>query len=180
MVSLDGFAARPNGDLDWVLVDEEVHTFINNQQHEIDLYLHGRKMHDVMTFWDTADQNPELAPYALEFAKIWQTMPKIVFSTTLAQVQGKSRLFKGDIAAEFGKMKQQPGKNMGIGGPTLAAHFMKLGLIDEVGLFVNPVVLGSGLPLFPGLDRLFKMRLVETRPFQCGVVYLRYLKEQSE
>ena len=174
MVSLDGFAARTNGSLDWVLIDEEIHTFINHQQHEIDTYLHGRKMHEVMTYWDTADQNPSSTPYELEYAKIWQNMSEIVFSTTVAQIPGKARLFQGDIATEMGKMKQQPGKNMGIGGPTLAATFFKLGLIDEVGLFVHPVVLGSGIPFFPPMETPLSLQLVEKRPFQSGVVYLRY------
>lgn len=174
MVSLDGFVARPNGDLDWVLIDEEIHTFINNQQHELDTYLHGRKMHEVMIYWDTADQNPSSTPVELEYAKIWQNMSEIVFSTTLAQIPGKARLFQGDIAAEIGKLKQQPGKNIGVGGPTLAATFLKLGLIDEIGLFVNPIVLGSGIPFLPALDDALSLQLVETKLFQSGVVYLRY------
>ena len=174
MVSLDGFAARPNGDLDWVLIDEEIHTFINQQQREIGTYLHGRKLHDVMTYWETADQNQSSPAYELEFAEIWQNMPKIIFSNTLEQVRGNARLFQGDIAAEIGKLKQQSGKDMEVGGPTLAATFIRLGLIDEFGLFVHPVVLGSGIPLFPALDDPLNLRLVETRPFQSGVVYLRY------
>lgn len=174
MVSLDGFVARPNGDLDWVLIDEEIHTFANNQQQEIDTYLHGSGLHQVMTYWETADQNLSSAAYELEYAKIWQNMPKIIFSNTLTEVRGNATLFQGDIAAEIGKLKQQPGKNMDVGGPTLAATFMKLGLIDEFGLFVNPVVLGSGIPFFPALDSPINLQLVEKRPFQSGVVYLRY------
>ncbi len=113
MVSLDGFAARPNGDLDWVLIDEEIHTFVNNQQREIGTYLHGRRLHDVMTYWETADQNLSSPQYELEFAEIWQNMPKIIFSNTLEQVRGNARLFQGDIAAEIGKLKQAAGKKYG-------------------------------------------------------------------
>lgn len=180
MVSLDGFAARPNGDLDWGLIDEETHTFVNNQQHEIGTYLHGRKMHEVMTYWETADQDLSSPAYELEFAKIWQNMPKIIFSNTLEAVRGNTTLFQGDIATEIGKLKQQPGKNIGVGGPTLAATFFKLGLIDEVGLFVHPVVLGGGLPFFPSLETPLNLQLVEKRPFQSGVFYLRYQRSDTQ
>ncbi|MFO7682922.1 MAG: dihydrofolate reductase family protein [Chloroflexota bacterium] len=180
MVSLDGFAARPNGDLDWGLIDEEIHTFVNNQQREIGTYLHGRKMHEVMKYWETADQDLSSPAYELEFAKIWQNMPKIIFSNTLEEVRGNATLFQGDIATKIGKLKQQPGKNMGVGGSTLAATFFKLGLIDEVGLFVHPVVLGSGIPFFPALDSPLNLQLVEKRPFQSGVVYLRYQRSDLE
>ena len=174
MVSLDGFVARANGDLDWGLIDEEIHTFVNNQQREIGTYLHGSGLHQVMTYWETADQNLSSPAYELEFAKIWQNMPKMIFSNTLAEVRGNASLFQGDIVTEIGKMKQQPGKNMDVGGPTFAATFMKLGLVDEFGLFVHPVVLGSGIPFFPLLETPLTLQLVETRSFQSGVVYLRY------
>lgn len=174
MVSLDGFVARPNGDLDWVLIDEEIHTFVNNLHEEIGTYLHGSGLHQVLTYWETADQILSSPAYELEYAKIWRTMPKIVFSNTLTEVRGNATLFRGDIAAEIGKLKQQPGKNMDVGGPTLAATFMKFGLVDEFGLFVNPVVLGSGIPFFPALDSPLTLQLVEERPFQSGVVYLHY------
>lgn len=101
-------------------------------------------------------------------------MPKIVFSKTLEQVQGKARLVRGNIAAEITKLKAQPGKNMDLGGPNLASTFMRLGLIDEYRLFVQPVILGSGTPMFPVLGDKINLRLVETRTFGSGVIYLRY------
>jgi hypothetical protein len=110
MVSLDGFVARPNGDLDWVLVDEELHTFINNQQREMGLYCYGRGMYEVLSYWETADQDPTLPAFELEFAKIWQNTPKIVFSSTLEAVQGNTRLMRGNAVEEIHRLKQQPGK----------------------------------------------------------------------
>jgi dihydrofolate reductase len=101
-------------------------------------------------------------------------MPKIVFSKTLEQVQGNARLVRDNIAAEVTKLKAQPGKNMDLGGPNLASTFMRLGLIDEYRLFVQPIILGSGTPFFPVLSDKINLRLVETRTFGSGVVYLRY------
>jgi len=174
LVSLDGFIETPDRKLDWVIIDEELHTFINDQLSEFDTYLYGRRLYEVMTYWETADQNPSAPEYELEFARIWKRTPKIVFSKTLEQVQGNARLVRDNITAEVTKLKKQPGKNMDLGGPTIAATFMQLGLIDEYRLFVQPVVLGSGTPFFPALGGTIKLHLVETRTFRSGVVYLRY------
>jgi dihydrofolate reductase len=175
MVSLDGFAARANGDLDWVIVDDELHSFVNEQQREIGTSLYGRGLYEVMRYWETADQNPESTPIELQFAVIWQATPKIVFSATLDQVSdSNTRLVRDDAVAEIRRLKQQPGKTMDVGGPTLAAALMQQNLIDEFGLFVQPVVLGSGIRFWPPLATPLTLQLVETRPFQSGVVYLRY------
>jgi dihydrofolate reductase len=174
MISLDGFIEGPNQALDWPIIEEELHTFINDQQGEVDTYLYGRRMYEVMQYWETADKNPSLSAYELEFARIWQNMSKIVFSKTLDQVQGNTRLVRGNIAEEVAKLKAQPGKNMAIGGANIASAFIQLGLIDEYWLYIHPVVLGSGTPLFPTLGNPINLRLVETRTFDSGVVYLRY------
>lgn len=174
MVSLDGFAAGANGELDWGVIDEELHTFINHQLSEIGIHLCGRRLYEVMRYWETADQNPASTAYELEFAKIWQGMLKIVFSSTLQQVQGNTRLAKDDVVAEIRQLKQQPGQDIEVGGPTLASACIKAGLIDEYRLFIHPVVLGDGLSFFPALDGSINLRLVETRRFESGVVYLRY------
>jgi len=132
-----------------------------------------------MVYWETADQNPSAPAYGLEFARIWKRTPKIVFSKTLEQVQRNARLVRDNIAEEIAKLKAQPGKNMDLGGPTIAATFMRLGLIDEYRLFVQPVVLGSGTPFFPASDSPIKLRLVDTRTFGSGVVYLRYRRADA-
>ena len=100
--------------------------------------------------------------------------PMIVFSTTLEKVDWNSRLVRGNIAEEVAKLRLQPGKEMSVGGPTLASSFMRLGLIDEYRLVVHPVVLGGGTPFFPELDEKIGLQLVETRTFGSGAVYLRY------
>lgn len=173
-VSLDGFIEGPNRNLDWHIVDGELHTYVNDQQREFDTYLYGRRMYEVMAYWETADKNPSSPEYEIEFARIWKRTPKIVFSRTLEQVEGNVRLVRDNIAEEITKLKEQLGKNMDLGGPNIASTFMQLGLIDEYRLFVHPVVLGSGTPMFQALDNPIHLRLVETRTFGSGVVYLRY------
>jgi dihydrofolate reductase len=180
LVSLDGFIEGPNREIDWGLIDEELHTFINNQQREIGVCLYGRRLYEVMTYWETADTNPSAPEYELEFARIWKNMPKIVFSKTLEQVQGNATLVRENIGAEIMKLKEQPGKDMEIGGPNLASTVIQLGLIDEYRLFVQPVVLGRGTPFFPALDDKLNLRLVETHTFGSGVVYLRYRVADAE
>jgi dihydrofolate reductase len=175
MVSLDGFVATPDGGLDWILIDAELHQYVNDQESGVDTWLYGRRMYQLMAdFWPTADEDPSAPKYIVEYARIWKKMPKVVFSKTLEQVQGNARLVRDNIAEEIAKLKQQPGKNMDLGGPSIASTFMRLGLIDEYRLFIQPVVLGSGTPMFPALDDKINLRLVETRTFGSGVVYLRY------
>ena len=174
MVSLDGFVEGPNRELDWGMVDEELHTYFNDQQNQIDTYLFGRRMYEVMTYWDTAETDLSNPEYVLEFARIWQRIDKIVYSKTLDRVQGNARLSRGNIVDEIAQLKAQPGKDMRVGGAAIAATLMRLGLIDEYQLFINPVVLGSGTPLFPSLDNAINLQLIETRRFGSGVVLLRY------
>ena len=177
-VSLDGFIEGPNRELDWGRVDEESMRFYSEQQSGMDTLLYGRRLYEVMTYWETAEADPSIPDYEREFARIWKNSTKLVFSKTLEQVQGNARLVRGDIAEEIRKLKQQPGKDLEIGGPNLASTVIQLGLIDEYRLVVHPVVLGSGTPFFPALGDKINLRLVETRTFGSGVVYLRYLYEK--
>jgi dihydrofolate reductase len=174
MVSLDGFVEGPNREIDWGIVDEELHSFINEQHNQIDTYLFGRRMYEVMLYWDTAEADPSNPEYVLEFARIWQHIDKIVYSKTLDRVQGNARLSRGNIVEEIAQLKTQPGKSMGVGGATIAAALIQLGLIDEYQLYINPVILGSGTPMFPPLHNKTDLRLVETHTFNSGVVLLRY------
>ncbi len=174
-VSLDGFVETPNRGLDWVIVNAELHNFFNAQAREMGAFLYGRRMYELMTdYWPTADTNPSAHAVEVEFAHIWKAKPKLVFSKTLDKVEWNSRLVRDNIAEEITKLKTQPGGDLGVGGPTIAATLINLGLIDEYQLFVNPVVLGGGTPFFPALDKPINLRLVETRTFDSGVVYLRY------
>jgi dihydrofolate reductase len=173
-VSLDGFIAGPNGEIDWSAPDEELHRFHNQQTRELGAHFCGRRLYEEMVYWETADQNPSAGEAELEFARIWQNLPKIVFSTTLEKVEGNARLAGGGVAEEVAELREQPGKDLAVGGAGLASSFTKLGLIDEYRLFVTPVVLGGGTPYFPALDDRINLELVETRTFASRVAYLRY------
>ena len=176
MISLDGYVSRPDGALDWVTIDEELHTFINDlHRREISTYLSGRRTYEMMAAaWPRVEEDPEAPAYMVDFSRIWQAKPKVVFSSTLERVEWNARLVREDAAAEINSLKCQSDGDMLIGGPTIAASFVKLGLIDVVDLFVNPVVLGSGVPLFPGLDGSLNLQLADSRAFDSGIVYLRY------
>ena len=173
-VSLDGFIAGPNGEIDWSPPDEELHRFHNQQVREIGVHLCGRRLYEEMLYWETADENPSAAEYELEFARIWQDLPKIVFSKTLEAVEGNASLARDGVAEEVAKLKGQPGKDLAVGGAGLASTAIRLGLVDEYRLFVKPVVLGGGTPYFPALDGRINLELAETRRFAAPVAYFRY------
>jgi dihydrofolate reductase len=173
-VSLDGFIAGPNGEIDWSAPDEELHRFHNQRTSELGAHFCGRGLYEVMLYWETADEDPSAPEYALEFARIWKKLPRIVFSKTLEKVEGNATLATDGIAEEVARLKQQPGKDLGVGGAGLASAFIKLGLVDEYRLFVSPVVLGAGTPFFPALEERINLELVETRTFGSRVVYVRY------
>jgi dihydrofolate reductase len=173
-VSLDGFTAGPGGEIDWSPPDEELHRFHNEQTRELGAHLLGRRLYETMVYWETAGEQPSISEYELEFARIWQKLPKIVFSSTLEKVEGNARLASGGLAEEVAKLKEEPGKDIAIGGAGLAASAMKLDLIDEYRLFLSPVVLGGGTPYFPALNERIELELVETQTFGSRVVYVRY------
>jgi dihydrofolate reductase len=174
-VSLDGFVETSSRSLDWVLVDEELHSFFNEEAREMSAFLYGRRMYQLMVdYWPTAETDPPATPAMLEFARIWKEKPKVVVSTTLERVDWNSRLVRDGVAKEVARLKAQPGFDMDVGGPTTASTLMQLGLIDEFHLFVHPVILGAGTPFFPALEDRVGLRLQETRTFGSGVVYLRY------
>ena len=177
-VSLDGFIAGPGGEIDWSAPDEELHRFHNQQTRELGAHLCGRRLYEVMAYWETADEQPSAPDHELEFASIWKALPKVVFSKTLETVAGNARLVRDGAAEEVAKLKEQPGKDLAVGGAGLASTLMKAGLIDEYGLFVSPVVLGGGTPYFPALDERINLELVETRTFGSRVVYVHYRRPQ--
>jgi dihydrofolate reductase len=173
-VSLDGFIAGPAGEIDWGAPDEERHRFHNQQTREIGVHLCGRRLYEEMLYWETADQDPTIGETELEFARIWQDLPKVVFSKTLETVEGNARLARDGAAEEVARLKEEPGKDVAVGGAGLASSLTKLGLIDEYRLFVSPVVLGGGKPYFPPLEERIALELLESRVFGSRVVYLRY------
>jgi dihydrofolate reductase len=173
-VSLDGFIAGPGDDIGWSAPDEELHRFHNQQARETGVQLYGRRLYEVMRYWETAeDADPPAPEHELEFARIWKATPRLVFSHTLETVEGGAELVGTGLAGTVAKLKEQPGADIAVGGAGLAASAMALGLIDEFRQFVYPVVLGSGTPYFPTLDARIELELVETRTFG-SVVYLRH------
>jgi dihydrofolate reductase len=178
-VSLDGFIAGPGGEIDWSAPDEELHRFHNRQMREVAVHLCGRRLYEEMVYWETADQSPAAGEPELEFARIWQGVPKIVFSTTLHSVEGNATLVRGDLAARVAELKEQPGQDLAVGGAGLAASCIELDLVDEYRLFVSPVVLGGGTPYFPAVAQPIDLELVETRTFASRVVYVRYRRPEG-
>ena len=172
-VSLDGFIASPDGAIDWSVPDEELFRFHHQQVQEIGVHLCGRRLYETMVYWETAEESP-LAAEQVEFAQTWKALPKVVFSTTLQSVVGNTRLATDGIGEEVSRLKEQPGKDIAVGGAGLARACMELELIDEWRLFVSPVLLGGGTPYFPTLDEQINLELVQTKTFGSRVVYLRY------
>lgn len=178
MVTVDGFIARPDGDLNWGAVDEELHRFANELDSKVGAHLYGRRTYEVMNdFWSSPEaEAPSTPDYVREYTAIWRSLPKFVFSRTLESVGENATLIRDNIADEVKKLKQQPGNDLVVGGASLAASFMELGLIDEYQLFVHPVLLGRGIPMFPERDGEQNLRLVETHKFASGVIFHRYRK----
>jgi len=176
-VSVDGFIETASGDISWSAPDPELQHHVIDRESAIDTHLYGRRLYETMAaYWPTADENPSAPEFDIEYARIWKEKREIVFSKTLAQVGSDCQLFKGSIAEEINALKAQPGKDMFVGGPNLASTFMKLGLIDEYWLYVYPIILGSGKPMFPQLGDRIDLKLIETRRFGSGVVLLKLAK----
>ncbi len=174
-VSLDGFVETPDRSLDWVKVDEELHSLFNDEARAMSTFLYGRRMYELMTdYWPTGDSDPQSTPAMVDFARIWKDKPKVVFSRTLSEVGWNSRLVHDDAVGEVARLKAQPGFDMDVGGPTIAAALIEAGLVDEYRLYVQPVILGAGKPFFPAVTNRKALELVETRTLGNGVVYLRY------
>ena len=174
-VSLDGFIEATDGDLSWSFPDEELHKHFNDRESMIDTHLYGRRLYENMAaYWPTADEKLSAPEYEIEYARIWKSKPKIVFSKTLDQVGWNSKLVRGNIADEVSKLKEQPGKDLSVAGAEIASTFIQLGLIDEYWLYVHPVVLGNNKPMFRQLHDKINLQLVETHTFGSGVVLLRY------
>src|SRR5918992_3649430 len=170
-VSLDGFIAGPRGEIDWTAPDEELHRFHNQRVREQGAHLCGRRLYEEMLVWETADSRPSIAEHELEFARIWQALPKVVFSTTLSTVEGNARLVRDGVAEEVARLKAEPGGDLGVGGAGLGSTLVKLGLVDEYRIFACPVVLGRGTRFFPALEDRIELELLDTRTFASRVVY---------
>jgi dihydrofolate reductase len=177
-VSLDGFIAGLDGDIGFTAPDEEQFRFHVQQTREIGVEVMGRGLYGAMLVWETPEA-PRSSADQLEFARIWNAIPKVVFSTTLERVEGNARLAGADVAGEVARLREEPGEGVvSVGGAGLASALIKLDLIDEYRLFVDPVVVGGGTPYFPPLDHKIELELLETRTFGSRVTYLRYLRSR--
>lgn len=176
-VSLDGFTAGPNGELEWAIVDEELNPYVDALFRNVDTAIYGRVTYlGMQSYWPTVLNDPAAPPRDRAHARWVEDVAKIVFSTTLARAEWKNtRLIKDHIAEEIEALKQQPGRDLMIfGSPGLTHTFMRLGLIDEYRLFLNPILLGGGNPLFQDIKKWTKLKLLGTKTFQAGVVELHY------
>lgn len=176
-VSLDGYYEGPGGDISWHQVSPQLHAYFNDEIATHSAFLEGRRTHQLMTeFWPTADEDPANAGPVAEFAEIWRRITKIVYSRTLtaADAPWADRLERRVDVGAVAALKAQPGGDMTVGGADLAATFLELGLVDEVRLFVVPVLLGAGRLLFAPTGRAENLRLVENRTFDGGIVMLRH------
>ena len=174
-VSLDGFFEGPNRELDWHMVDDELHRHFNEELCAMGAFLNGRVTYELMAgFWPTADSDPSSTEPMVEFARIWRDMPKIVYSRTLERADWNTTVVRELVVEEVIELKAQPGGDLVLGGADLAASFTRHDLIDEYRLYLHPVVIGQGRPLFQRSDAKIDLRLAETRSFGNGVVLLRY------
>ncbi len=173
IASLDGYIADEDGVFDWAAPDEEVHAFVNDLERSAGIYLYGRRMYDVMAAWETLETADQ--PVMNDFAQLWRAADKIVYSTTLTKASTArtriERVFDPDTVRQ---MKASAASDISVGGPGLAAHALRAGLVDECHMFIVPVVVGGGTRAFADHVRV-DLELVDERRFDQGTVFLRYL-----
>ncbi len=172
--SLDGYIEDREGNFDWAAPDEEVHRFINHLERPAGTYLYGRRMYETMMVWETDPNLAAESPLLRDFAEMWQAANKIVYSRTLVTISTRQTQLERTFDPEAIRLlKASTEQDILIGGPGLAAHAFRAGLVDECQLFLTPVIVGGGKPSLPGGVRL-KLELLEERRFASGVVFLRY------
>jgi dihydrofolate reductase len=174
LASLDGYIADKVGNFDWAVPDEEVHSFINDFERSVGTYLYGRRMYETMVGWETDPAIAAQSPIARDFAEIWQAADKIVYSKTLDSVStARTRIERDFDPDAVRQLKERAGHDMTIAGPELAAHAFKAHLVDELYLFVAPIIVGGGKRALPNDVRL-QLELLDERRFGNGMVFLRY------
>ncbi|MFD7977350.1 dihydrofolate reductase family protein [Streptomyces sp. NPDC059071] len=179
-VSLDGYIEGEDHDISWHRVDEELHRHLNEELAAMGGFLSGRRTHMLMAeFWPTADTDPECTPAMREFAGIWRSTPKVVYSTTLERADWNTTVVSRVDADEVRALAAAADGDLALSGAELSAAFRELDLIDAYQLYVDPVLIGRGTPLFPPTDTGASLRLERTRSFGNGVVLLRYERERG-
>ena len=174
ITSLDGCVADEEGNFDWAAPDEDVHAYVNDLERPIGTYLYGRRMYEVMTYWETAHTVPDQTPSVLDYAGLWQAADKVVYSTTIKSASTARTRIERDFDPEaVREMKESADRDLSVGGPGLAARAIEAGLVDELRWFATPVVVGGGTSWLPDGVRL-ELELADERRFGSGVVFLRY------
>jgi dihydrofolate reductase len=174
ITSLDGYVADEDGKWDWARPDEEVHSFVNDLERPIGTYLYGRRMYEVMGYWETADTSSEASPAVRDYTEIWQAADKVVYSKSLdSATTERTRLEREFDPDAVRELKRTAQRDISVGGPELAAQAIAAGLVDELHLFLSPVVVGGGKPALPA-DIRWDLELLDERRFDGGVVHLHY------
>lgn len=179
-VSLDGLIEDDDHDIDWHFVDDEFEEYINNVLRSIDGMIFGRVAHRVLSeYWPTAASNPEASDRHLEAVRMMNSLPKYVISDGDYETRWQnSHVIRGDVASEIRRLKNKPEKDIALfAGAGVAQSFIRMGLIDEYRIVVNPVLLGGGTPLFKGGREKINLRLLNTKTFGSGVLVLTYKPE---
>jgi len=177
--SLDGFVAGINGEMDWIIVDEEMFDYAGKRTNEADTALYGRVTYEMMeSYWPTAAEQPGATKHDIEHSKWYNQVGKVILSKTMkgANLPG-TKIISDNVSNEIIQLKQTQGRDIIIFGSPSASHsLMSDNLIDDYWLFVNPILLGQGIPLFKGINNKTELKLVKTIPFASGVVCLHYEK----
>jgi dihydrofolate reductase len=174
IASLDGYVADVDGNFDWAAPDEEVHAFVNDLERPIGTYLYGRRMYEVMAFWEDAHLLAGEPRAMTDFAEIWQAADKVVYSRTLTAVStARTRIERELDPDAIRELKAHAPRDITVGGPELAGQAIAAGLVDEIQLFLTPVLVGGGASALPD-DVRVRLELLDERRFGNGVVYLQY------
>jgi dihydrofolate reductase len=174
IASLDGYVADADGNFEWAAPDEAVHAFVNEQERPVGTYLLGRRMYEVMRVWETMGAGTDEPVVIQDYATLWRAADKVVYSGTLdAVTTNRTRLERSFDPATVRAMKEAADTDLSVGGPGLAAHALSAGLIDEISLYLNPIVVGAGTPALPEQVSV-DLVLEDEHRFDNGVVYLRY------
>lgn len=179
LTSLDGYVADEDGNFDWAKPSEEVHVFVNDLERPVGTHLYGRRMYEVMAYWETADTVADLPPFVRDYAKIWKSADKIVYSKTLTELSSARTHIEREFDIDaIRQLKATADRDIGVGGPDLAAQAIRAGLVDELHFFLAPVVVGGGKHSLPKDGRL-ELELLDERRFANGVVHLHYRAGRS-
>ena len=181
-ISLDGFVAGPNGEMNWIKVDEELFDYVGKRIGETDTALYGRVTYQMMeSYWPTAGDAPNASKHDVEHSRWYKNANKIVISKTLKE-EGlrRTKIISDNLSERINEIKQQTGSEIALFGSPSATHsLIQENLIDGYWLFVNPIILGQGIPLFKNIKEKTKLKLLTTRQFTSGVVELNYIVDKQ-